>query len=195
MSIERRIAKAEKAVGIEGQPVTIPAIIICLDWGTDGTLPHFPEPVSEWVTVVRERDIAVQNRLPHISVANPFAEYEARHGLEPGPLAEAAGAYPAGGPGAGPNTVRSGNLSRSGWPSWLRRRPSRFDDLANRMLLRSQIVTHSADAWFSPEMARLCIQDVCTPARCRDLVSAHWGFLGATGPGQQHERRSCKEAQ
>jgi hypothetical protein len=105
VSIERRIAKAEKAVGIEGEPVTIPAIIICVDWGTDGTLPHFPEPVSEWVTVVRERDIAVQNRLPHISVANPFAEYEARHGLEAGTLAEAAGAYQGGDLGAGTQHV------------------------------------------------------------------------------------------
>jgi hypothetical protein len=86
MSIERRIAKAEKAVGIQAEPVTIPAIIICVDWSTDDKLPHFPEPVSEWVTVVRERDIAVQSLLPQISIANPFAEYEARHGLEPGTL-------------------------------------------------------------------------------------------------------------
>ncbi len=35
MSIERRIAKAEKAVGIEAEPVTIPAIVICADWNTD----------------------------------------------------------------------------------------------------------------------------------------------------------------
>lgn len=31
MSIERRIEKAERAAGIEGKPVTIPAITICVD--------------------------------------------------------------------------------------------------------------------------------------------------------------------
>jgi hypothetical protein len=87
MNIERRIVKAEKAVGIEGEPVTIPAIIICTDWSPDDTIPHFPEPVSKWVTVARERDVAVKNLLPQISIANPFAEHEVRHGLAPGTLA------------------------------------------------------------------------------------------------------------
>lgn len=88
MNIERRIEKAEKAVGIQAEPVTLPAIIISVDWGADDALPHFPEPVSEWVTVARERGIAVQNQLPHISVVNPSTEYEARHELEPGTLAK-----------------------------------------------------------------------------------------------------------
>jgi len=66
--------------------VTIPAIIICTDWSPDDKVPHFPEPVSEWLTVTEEREAAVKNRLPQVSIANPFAEYEARHGLEPGTL-------------------------------------------------------------------------------------------------------------
>jgi hypothetical protein len=88
MSIERRIAKAEKVIGIKGEPVLVPAIIICVDWSTDDKLPGFPEPVSEWATVARERDVAMQNLLPQVSIANLFAEYEARHGLEPGTLTE-----------------------------------------------------------------------------------------------------------
>ncbi len=88
MSIERRIEKAERAVGIEAEPVTIPAITICGDGEADDTLPQFSEPVSEWVTVARERDVAVQRLLPQGSIVNPFAEYEARHGLEPGMLAK-----------------------------------------------------------------------------------------------------------
>jgi hypothetical protein len=87
-SIERRIEKAEKAIGIEAEPVTVPVIIISVDWGADDTLPHFPEPASEWVTVAREWDEAKQNLLPQVSIANPFAEYEARNGLEPGILAK-----------------------------------------------------------------------------------------------------------
>jgi len=86
MNIERRIEKAEKAVGIQAEPVTIPGITICTDWSTDNKVPHFPEPVSEWLTVTKEREAAVKNRLPQISIANPFAEYEARHGLAPGTL-------------------------------------------------------------------------------------------------------------
>jgi hypothetical protein len=88
MSIERRIERAEKAVGIEGEPVTVPAVIISVYWGRDDTLPHFPEPVAEWVTLQKARDEACRARQPCIFEPNPFAEYEARHGLEPGTLAQ-----------------------------------------------------------------------------------------------------------
>jgi len=83
-SIERRIEHAERAVGIEGKPVVIPGIILCWDRGFDEAIPHFPEAVSEWVTVQRARDQAEQTELLYIVEANPFTEYEARHGLEPG---------------------------------------------------------------------------------------------------------------
>ena len=86
MDIERRIERAEKAIEIEAGPVTVPAIIICKHWSPDDKVPHFPEPVSEWLTVTKEREAAVRDRLPQLSIANPFAEYEARHGLEPGTL-------------------------------------------------------------------------------------------------------------
>jgi hypothetical protein len=87
-SIERRIEQAERAIGIEGQPVVVPGIIYSLHQGSDEAIPHFPEPVSEWVTVRRARDEAMQAELPYIVEANPFTEYEARHGLEPGMLAK-----------------------------------------------------------------------------------------------------------
>ncbi|MCX5644379.1 MAG: hypothetical protein NTZ17_06800 [Phycisphaerae bacterium] len=88
MNIERRIEKAEKAVGIEAEPVTLTVIIISVDWDADETLPHFPEPVAEWVTLQKAMDEAERTRLPCVFEPNPFAEYEARHGLEPGTLAK-----------------------------------------------------------------------------------------------------------
>lgn len=85
-SIERRIERAEEAVGIQGKPVVVPGIILCLDQDCDDTVPHSPEPLSEWVTVQGARDLAERTELPYIIQANSFAEYEARHGLEPGTL-------------------------------------------------------------------------------------------------------------
>ena len=47
----------------------------------------------------------------------------------------------------------------------------------------------SAKAGSSPEMARLGIQDVGATGRAGNLVSTHGIWLGATGPGQQHEHQ------
>ena len=85
-NIERRIVQAERAVGIEGKPALVPGIIFCPDESFHESFPHFPEPVSEWVTVRRARDQAERTGLPCIIQADPCTEYEARHGLEPGTL-------------------------------------------------------------------------------------------------------------
>lgn len=86
MKIERRIQKAERAVGIEGEPVNVPSITICMDWSTDETVPHFPEPVEGWVTRKAAFKQVEGTLLPRIFIADPWSEYEARHGLEPGTL-------------------------------------------------------------------------------------------------------------
>jgi len=58
-----------------------------LDHGSD-VVPHFPEPVEEWLTRKKALKEAEQMLLPCIFIANPWSEYEARHGREPGTLAK-----------------------------------------------------------------------------------------------------------
>jgi len=85
MSIESRIRKAEELVGVEARP--LPVIII---WPPpdDVTMPHFPEPGEQWTTLQRALDEARRARVPCLFVADPYKEYEARHGLEPGTLSK-----------------------------------------------------------------------------------------------------------
>lgn len=87
-TLQRRIERAERTVGVESGPSLVPALSILFDWGGDDTVPHFPEPVEEWVTRRRALEQAERARLPYIFIADPYAEYEARHGLEPGTLAK-----------------------------------------------------------------------------------------------------------
>ena len=79
-SIERRIEQAEKAVHIGGKPAIIPGIIYCTHQGSTNTVPHFPEPVSEWVTVRQARDQAERTELPYIVEATCVTRPK---GLEP----------------------------------------------------------------------------------------------------------------
>jgi hypothetical protein len=88
MSIEQRIRNAERRAGIETKGTVIPAITVQLDYGDGDTVPHFLGPVDQWVTRKRAVEEAEQRLLPCIFFANPWSEYEARHGLEPGTLAK-----------------------------------------------------------------------------------------------------------
>jgi len=85
MNLENRIRKAEELVGVEGR--TVPVLII---WPPhdDVTMPHFPEPDERWITEQRALDEARRARVPCLFVADPYKEYEARHGLEPGTLSK-----------------------------------------------------------------------------------------------------------
>ena len=85
-SLERRIERAERFAGVKEE--SRPVIVVRLEYGSDDTLPHFPEPVEQWVTWKRAMADAEQASLPCIFIANPWSEYEAQHGLEPGTLAK-----------------------------------------------------------------------------------------------------------
>ena len=50
MNLKRRIEKAEKATGIE-QEDDVPTIVISCECGGEDFIPHFSEPVEEWVTL------------------------------------------------------------------------------------------------------------------------------------------------
>jgi hypothetical protein len=88
MSIERRIERAERVIGIEGERAIVPTITVVFDYGDDDAVPHFPEPVEEWVTRRRAKEEAERTSLPCIFFANPWSEYEARQRLEAGTLAK-----------------------------------------------------------------------------------------------------------
>jgi hypothetical protein len=87
MNVKQRIEKAEKAVGIT-QEKDPPVIIVHLEFGSSDLIPHFPEPVEEWATVKRKLEESRRERLPCVVINDPFAEYEARHGLEAGTLSK-----------------------------------------------------------------------------------------------------------
>jgi hypothetical protein len=63
-------------------------IIIHVEFGGGDLIPHFPEPIEEWVTLRRNIEESREKDLPCIIIENSFAEYEARHGLPPGMLSE-----------------------------------------------------------------------------------------------------------
>jgi hypothetical protein len=86
MSIERRIQKAERTVGIHTKPAVIPGLIMCRPY-KEGVAPHFPEPADEWLTLRETVENSRRQLLPCILWPAPFAEYEVRYGLEPGTLA------------------------------------------------------------------------------------------------------------
>ncbi len=90
MSIKQRIERAEKAVGIGGKRANAPTIIFfATNCGRDDTMPHFPEPVEQWVTVKETATGETeQTSLPRILFADPWLEYETRHGLKPGTLSQ-----------------------------------------------------------------------------------------------------------
>jgi hypothetical protein len=75
MNIERRIQRAEKLIGIEEEER--PTLNLCLPDGDD-TVPHFPEPVTDWVTLQRAKNEARRQHVPCLFIADPHAEYEAR---------------------------------------------------------------------------------------------------------------------
>lgn len=84
-SIERRIEKAERFVGVKEEEPAV--VILGLDFGE--MVPHFPEPADEWLTF--KKALEETRRLCQCALifeANPWSEYEARHGLEPGTLAK-----------------------------------------------------------------------------------------------------------
>ncbi len=74
-SIKHRIERAERSIGIKEEDR--PMLIICLPDGDD-TVPHFPEPVTDWVTMQRAKNEARRQRVSCLFVADPHAEYEAR---------------------------------------------------------------------------------------------------------------------
>jgi hypothetical protein len=85
MSIERRIERAERSAGVkEEEPVVL---VLGLEFGE--MAPQFPEPTHEWLTF--KKALEETHRLRQCALifqANPWSEYEARHGLEPGTLAK-----------------------------------------------------------------------------------------------------------
>jgi len=83
-NIERRIEKAERFVGVKEEEPAV--VILGLEFGE--MVPHFPEPADEWLTF--KKALEETRRLRQCALifqANPWHEYEARHGLEPGTLA------------------------------------------------------------------------------------------------------------
>lgn len=84
-SIERRIERAERVVGVKDEEPIV--FVLSLDFGE--TAPHFAEPTAKWLTFKRAM---AEMRQAHehacIFQTNPWEEYEARHGLEPGMLAK-----------------------------------------------------------------------------------------------------------
>ncbi len=84
--IERRIERAERAVGIEEE--NRPVNIVRVEYGSDDTFPRFPEPVEQWVTLQRAIDESQRRRVPCVFITDPFTEYELHHGLQPGTLAK-----------------------------------------------------------------------------------------------------------
>jgi hypothetical protein len=87
-SIQRRIENAERRMGIRDREEPIPGIVFFMDYCQDTTAPHLPEPVEEWATLRAAQEEAKQKRVPMIFMADPWREYEVRHGLEPGTLTE-----------------------------------------------------------------------------------------------------------
>jgi len=84
-TIQRRIEKAEKAVGVQAE--TLPPIVVRLNGGADERfMPQFSEPEEEWVTQRDALQDVKPGELPPVLEVCPFAEYETRHGLEPGTL-------------------------------------------------------------------------------------------------------------
>lgn len=85
MTIESRLRRVEGLAGIEDRP--LPALVIRPPY-EQATIPHFPESPEPWITELRALDEARRTRTPCIFVADPYKEYEARHGLEPGTLSK-----------------------------------------------------------------------------------------------------------
>jgi hypothetical protein len=84
-SIERRIERAERFAGVKEDELVV--LILRLDSGD--TVSHFPEPAAEWLMF--KRALEETRRLhQHVCIfqTNPWSEYKARHGLEPGTLAK-----------------------------------------------------------------------------------------------------------
>jgi hypothetical protein len=85
MSIETRVRKIEAMLGVKKDEEPLVAII-CISHD-EAHIPHFPEPVQEWVTFQAAYAEAKRARQPCLTfMPDPYAEYEARHGLEPGRL-------------------------------------------------------------------------------------------------------------
>ena len=87
MKLKQRVEQAEKAVGVDHENVQL-ALIIRREFGDDDTVPHFPEPIEEWATLKAEIEQSQRRQVPCVFVEDPFAEYEARHGLEPGVISK-----------------------------------------------------------------------------------------------------------
>jgi hypothetical protein len=85
MNLRQRIQKAEKATGIDHEEA-LPKMVISCEYGREDFLPHFPEPIEEWVTLKAQVEHSRRHHLPIIILPDPFAEYEARYGLESGTL-------------------------------------------------------------------------------------------------------------
>ena len=84
-NLERRIERAERSAGLkEEEPVVL---VLTLDFGE--TAPQFPEPADQWLTFKKALE-ETQRLQQHACIfqTNPWSEYEARHGLEPGTLAK-----------------------------------------------------------------------------------------------------------
>ena len=86
MNLEQRIRKLEEKVGLENKEPTM--IVIVIRPTDKATEPHFEEDVGQWVTYGQTyNEERRSGTYPCIFIADPFTEYEVRHGLEPGTLA------------------------------------------------------------------------------------------------------------
>jgi len=86
VNIERRIERAEELVDVKDE---LPCVFIRRLAYDEATIPHFPEPVEDWVTFRESYSEAKRTGMPFLAIApDPYAEYEARHELEPGTLSK-----------------------------------------------------------------------------------------------------------
>ena len=67
MNLKRRIEKAEKATGIE-QEDDAPTIVISCECGGEDFIPHFSEPVEEWVTLKAHVEHSRRHHLSYVIV-------------------------------------------------------------------------------------------------------------------------------
>ena len=86
MTIQTRLKKLEGKLGVKEEE---PAILIIELAHDEATVPHFSEPVEQWLAHHDAYAQAKRTGLPFIVVEpDPIAEYELRHELEPGTLSE-----------------------------------------------------------------------------------------------------------
>ncbi len=84
MNLEKRVEKLEGIFGVKERE---PLVVVIQLQREEATMPQFAEPVEQWRIYRDAYAKAKHSGLPFLAIdPDPFAEYELRHGLEPGTL-------------------------------------------------------------------------------------------------------------